>query len=248
MNVKIFEKAEQLNQYAATFITQQIKIKPNLKMGMATGRTPIGLYEELVRQHIAGALSFSQVSMYNLDEYIGLPRQHDQSFYSFMKRHLINHIDVKRHNLHIPNGSVANMNEEADRYDKLLLQAEQLDLQILGIGTNGHIGFNEPDQKLIGGTHVVELTNETKWANSKDFEKAEDVPSYAITMGLRDIMRSKKILFIALGKEKAEIIQEAFEGNISTWCPGSLLQLHPDIMVLLDKEAASLLTYNKSPC
>jgi glucosamine-6-phosphate deaminase len=243
MNLKIFETAEQLNQYAASFIAQQIKMKPNLKMGMATGRTPIGLYEDLIRQYEGGIVSFSEVNMYNLDEYIGLPREHDQSFFSFMQRQLFKHIDVKQNNLHIPNGIAANMNEEADRYDQLLQQAGQLDLQILGIGTNGHIGFNEPDQKLIGRTHVVELTNETKRANSKDFEKTqEDVPSYAITMGVKDIMRSKQILFIALGKEKAEIIKKAFEGTISTWCPGSLLQLHPNILVLLDKEAASLLT------
>ncbi|PGL70991.1 glucosamine-6-phosphate deaminase [Bacillus sp. AFS055030] len=241
MKIKIFETAEQLNQYAAYFVLQQINIKPNLKMGMATGRTPIGLYEELIKQHQSGVVSFKQVSMYNLDEYIGLPKEHNQSFYSFMQKNLYNSIDVKENNLHIPNGNAVNMDDEVSRYDQLLNQVGQLDLQILGIGTNGHIGFNEPDQHLIGGTHVVELTNETKQANSKDFEKVEDVPSYAITMGVRDIMRSKKILFIALGKDKAEIVKEAFQGNISTWCPGSFLQLHPNIMVLLDKEASSLL-------
>jgi glucosamine-6-phosphate deaminase len=242
MNVKIFDTAEQLNEYAASFIIHQINIRPNLNMGMATGRTPIGLYEELIRRYRAGAVSFNQVSMYNLDEYIGLARNHDQSFFSFMQRHLFKHIDVREDNLHIPAGTAADMEEETGRYNELLQQAGQLDLQILGIGTNGHIGFNEPSQSLIGGTHIVELTNETRQTNSKDFEEGEKVPSHAITMGVRDIMRSKKILFIALGIAKAEIVKEAFEGNISTWCPGSLLQLHPDVMVLLDKEAASLLT------
>lgn len=242
MNIKIFQTAGQLNLYAASIITQLIRIKPTLKMGMATGRTPIGLYKELVKQFKAGSVSFSQVSMYNLDEYMGLPKDHDQSFFSFMQHNLVRHIDIHPNHFHIPNGNAADMNEEAVRYDQVLRQAGPFDVQILGIGTNGHIGFNEPDQKLIGGTHVVKLTTETRVANSKDFEKQEEVPTHAITMGVRDIMRSKKILLMALGKEKAEIVKLAFEGDITTWCPGSLLQLHPDIHVLLDKEAASLLT------
>ncbi|MDQ0271006.1 glucosamine-6-phosphate deaminase [Cytobacillus purgationiresistens] len=241
MKFYFYDSASDTDQGAAKSFIKMTNGIATPKIGLATGNTPVGLYQCLVQAYNQKKISFKTFLTYNLDEYVGLTKDHPQSFAYFMNEHLFNGVDILEGNIHIPQGNVESPHVEAAKYEKLLEDAGALDVQILSIGLNGHIGFNEPGEKLHSKTHVIELTEDTRRVNSKSFPSFEEVPLSAITLGLGTIMKAKKILFIAKGFEKADIIQQAFEGPLTTDVPGSLLQLHPNIEVHLDKEAASKL-------
>lgn len=235
MEIRIFDDQSELDRYAASLFAETVRRKPDAVLGLATGSTPIGIYEKIVEEHRRG-LSFREVTTFNLDEYVGLPRNHEQSYYTYMQKHLFAHIDIRPENVHLPNGTADDLAAECARYDALLAK-HPIDIQLLGLGHNGHIGFNEPDESLIGETHVVELKRETLEANARFFTSIRDVPTHAVTMGVGAILRAKTIVLAARGTDKARIVKEALQGPITTKCPASLLQTHAHVIVLLDREA-----------
>ncbi len=231
---------KEMSRCGAEIIKAVVLLKPNACLGLATGSTPEGLYAELVNFHNEG-LDFSAVRSVNLDEYKGLTRDNDQSYYYFMNKHLFSKVNIKKENTHLPNGENPNSEEECKLYDKCIENMGGVDIQLLGIGLNGHIGFNEPADCFKRDTHCVTLSESTIKANSRFFEKYEDVPTQAYTMGIGTIMKAKKILLVANGAAKADIIKESFFGPITPQVQASVLQLHPDVTVILDKESASKL-------
>ncbi|WP_010273478.1 glucosamine-6-phosphate deaminase [Paenibacillus senegalensis] len=237
MNVYTYSSNTQLNEAAAGLIAATLQQKPNAVLGLATGSTPIGVYEKLVEMYKEGKISFKGASSFNLDEYVGLPRDHSESYYSFMHHHLFQHIDLPEDKALIPQGNTNHPKEECTRYDQLIQEAGGIDLQILGIGHNGHIGFNEPADSLSGATHVVTLHEETRKANARFFNSIDEVPTHAITVGMAAIMKAKCILLLVRGADKADIIHKALNGPITTQCPASFLQLHPNLIVMTDSEA-----------
>lgn len=237
MNIHTFQTNEQVNAAGAELIISLVRQQPHAVIGMATGSTPIGIYEQLVQSHKNGLVSFRGVTTFNLDEYVQLPADHPESYHSYMQKHLFGHIDIPAEQIHIPDGMTADLEAECARYDQMLVRAKQIDLQILGLGHNGHIGFNEPNNSLISGTHVVPLKEETRQANARFFPSIEDVPTDAITMGVGSILKAKTILLVVRGADKADIVHQALTGPITTQCPASLLQTHPRVIVLLDSEA-----------
>lgn len=239
MNIHTLRSQKELNKAGAGIITGLLQTNPKAVLGLATGGTPVGIYEELVETYREGRVSFSKATVFNLDEYVGLQRSHPKSYYSFMQQHLLGMVDIPSEQCHIPDGMAADLKTECRRYDRLLEEAGQIDLQLLGIGHNGHIGFNEPDEVLERGTHVVELTEQTRSANARFFHAPEEVPTHAITMGVGTILKAKMILLVVRGKDKADIVKQALQGPITTECPASLLQTHPHVVVLLDMEAGS---------
>ncbi|WP_159887483.1 glucosamine-6-phosphate deaminase [Paenibacillus puerhi] len=241
MNILTFQTQEALNKAGAGIITALVQTNPKARLGLATGGTPVGIYQELVDAYKAGTVSFQGVSSFNLDEYIGLERSHEASYYRFMQEQLLGHIDIAPERCHIPNGMAEDLDAECRRYEQLLEDSGQIDLQLLGLGHNGHIGFNEPDVALTRSTHVVQLREQTREANARFFDTPEQVPVQAITMGVGTILKAKMILLVVRGKDKAEIVKQALQGPITTECPASLLQTHPHVVVLLDQEAGSLL-------
>ena len=206
-----------------------------------SGSSPVGIYAKLVEMHQKGLVSFAKASSYNLDEYVNLPEDHPQSYRSFMNHHLFNQVDIDLARTHVPNGNATDLSAECLAYDLMLEENGPADLQILGIGSNGHIGFNEPDASLNSGTHVVDLLEETLEANARFFDKVEDVPRQAITMGIGGILKARQILLLVRGEEKAEAVRNAVEGPITTQCPASLLQSHPNVIVLVDEGAGKWL-------
>lgn len=238
MNKLVFKTEAALNEVAAGIIAGLLQTKPNAVLGLATGSTPVGIYKELVNLYAAGKISFREASAFNLDEYVGLPKGHPESYYTYMQNHLYNHIDMPPQNRHIPDGNAPDPEAECRRYDELLRRAGRIDLQILGIGHNGHIGFNEPAPELISGTHVVRLSDKTRQANARFFSSPDEVPATAITMGVGAILKARQILLVAKGADKAEIVRKALHGPITTEVPASLLQTHPRLTVLLTEDAA----------
>lgn len=214
-------------------------MKPDSVLGLATGSTPIGTYKYLKQMYSDGLISFSRVTTFNLDEYIGLDETSDQSYIYFMKQELFNHVDMNAHKIHIPSGITADVTLECKRYETSIRQAGGIDLQLLGIGRNGHIGFNEPDLKFEASTHLVALDEDTIKANARFFESEDEVPKTAISMGIKTIMHAKKIVLLASGKEKASTIYQMVYGDIHPELPASVLQIHPDVTVILDEAAAS---------
>ncbi|MCR2802577.1 glucosamine-6-phosphate deaminase [Paenibacillus soyae] len=240
MEIKIFETSEQLDSYAAELFTQLLNEKPNAVLGLATGSTPIGIYDKIVENFNHNKVSFSGATTYNLDEYVGLTPENDQSYAYYMNRHLFSRIDIPSSQTHLPNGMAENPEEECTRYDALL-NAHPADIQLLGLGHNGHIGFNEPDGELSAGTHVVKLKEETREANARFFASMDEVPKEAYTMGVGSILKANTILLVVRGSDKARIVKEALTGPITTQVPASLLQTHPRVIVLLDREAGRML-------
>lgn len=241
MNILKFHSDEDLAQAGANLVVSLLQSKPKAVLGLATGSSPVGVYEKLVEMYRKGLVSFSKASSFNLDEYVGLPADHPQSYRSFMNQHLFDHIDIDMAATHVPDGNAADLAAECAAYDQMLEDQGPVDLQILGIGSNGHIGFNEPDASLSGGTHVVDLLPGTREANARFFDKLEDVPNQAVTMGIGGILKAKQILLLVRGEAKAEAVRQAIEGPITTQCPASLLQSHPNVVVLLDEGAAKWL-------
>lgn len=226
------ESYEKMSRQAANIISAQVISNPDCVLGLATGSTPVGAYKQLIEWYKKGDIDFSNVTSVNLDEYVGLDGSNDQSYRYFMNNNLFNHINIKPENTFVPNGCAEDLAAEGEAYDAHIKELGGIDLQLLGIGVDGHIGFNEPDEYFVKGTHMVELDESTIKANSRFFEKEADVPRKAITMGMASIMNAKKILLIANGANKKEILEKAFYGPITPWIPASILQLHPDLTVI----------------
>ena len=228
---------EQMSQRAADLIFAQILIKPDCVLGLATGSTPIGLYEKLVEYYNDNRLDFSQVHTVNLDEYKGLNPSHNQSYHYFMNEHLFSKVNIDENNIYLPDGMEEDEMKACAEYDVILERLGGIDLQLLGIGHNGHIGFNEPSDYFSKGTNCVALSRSTIEANARFFASADEVPKYAYTMGIAGIMSAKKILLVVDSKEKADIMKEAFLGKITPKVPASILQTHPDVIIVGDVEA-----------
>ncbi|MBX4150284.1 glucosamine-6-phosphate deaminase [Paenibacillus lautus] len=241
MNIYTFRDEEQFVQTGANLISSLLHTNPRAKLGLATGSTPVGLYAKLIEMNRQGLVSFAQTTTYNLDEYVGLPENHPESYRTFMNEKFFNHVDIQIERTHVPNGNAADPKAECLNYDKMLEEFGPVDLQLLGLGHNGHIGFNEPSEALSGGTHVVELQEKTRNANARFFPTLDDVPTHAITMGVATILKARQILLLVRGEDKAEIVHRALKGPITTQCPASLLQCHPNVVVLLDQGAGRLL-------
>ena len=241
MRIIVCENYEEVSKKAAQMILSQVTLKPNSVLGLATGSTPIGMYENLVSLNKKGDIDFSEVRTFNLDEYYNLPKENDQSYHYFMYKNLFDHININPENIHIPNGMTDDVDAECERYDELIKEAGGVDIQVLGIGNNAHIGFNEPTINFEKGTHLVQLEDSTIEANSRFFDNIEDVPKKAIKMGVGSIFKSKKIMLVATGENKAEAIYNTVYGKVVPEVPASILQFHSDIVLILDKEAAKFL-------
>ena len=238
--VYVYDDYEGVSQKAFEVMEEIIK-QGKVTLGLATGSSPVGLYKRLVEANKKG-LSFKDVQTFNLDEYVGLSKNHDQSYYHFMFEQLFKHVDIDVNNVHLPKGE-GSLEEVAAEYEAMLVQ-NPLDIQLLGVGSNGHIGFNEPGTSFDSTVHVVRLKEETRQDNARFFKSIDEVPNFAITMGIQDIMRAKQILLIASGKNKAVAIKEMLEGKIREDVPCTILQKHHDVIVVLDKEAASLIKHD----
>lgn len=239
MKLHIYDTREAASEAAAALIAETVQALPAPVLGLATGGTFVGVYAELVRLARTSGIDFSRATTFNLDEYAGLPRLHPQSYYSYMVTHLFGPLGLRPEQCHLPDGSAPDPADECARYDALLAQAGRIDLQLLGIGHNGHIGFNEPDHALRSGTHVVELKPETREANARFFASPEEVPTQALTMGIGSILQARAIALVAFGADKADILARALAGPITTDCPASLLQTHGDVRVFADAAAAA---------
>ncbi len=237
-NMKFYtvENYEKLSRQAANLISAQVIMKPNSVLGLATGSSPLGVYRQLIDWYNKGDLDFSEVTSINLDEYVGLDEENDQSYRYFMQNNFFNHINIKRENTFVPNGCAEDADRECAEYDARIERVGGIDLQLLGIGLDGHIGFNEPADIFVKETHVVDLHESTIRANARFFENEDQVPKQAITMGMVSIMQAKKVLLIANGKAKKEIVEKAFFGPITPTIPASILQLHPDLTVIYAEE------------
>ena len=234
----IIDSAQNIAAMAAQQYVALLKRKPNAILGGATGSTPLGLYAELVRLNKAGEISFKDASSFNLDEYVGLDGTHDQSYRYFMDHNLFDHIDIDKSRTRVPSG--IDVSDPA-AYDKEIEAAGGVDLQLLGIGNNGHIGFNEPGTPFGSVTHIVELTESTREANKRFFKSIDEVPTHAVTMGVKTVMQARSIILMAIGPAKAPIMKEMLQGPVTENVPASVLQLHPDVTVYMDYEAAKLL-------
>ncbi|HJG82038.1 MAG TPA: glucosamine-6-phosphate deaminase [Lacrimispora saccharolytica] len=234
------ENYEELSRRAADRIAAQILVKPDCVLGLATGSTPEGTYRELVDRYETGILDFSQVSSVNLDEYKGLSGDNDQSYRYFMNHHLFDHVNIDKTRTHVPNGLEPDSDKACADYDAQIRAMGGVDLQLLGIGGNGHIGFNEPCEEFIVGTHCVDLAQSTIEANARFFASIDEVPKKAYTMGIGNIMAAKKILLLASGKGKAQAIYDTCFGPVTPHVPASVLQLHPDVVIIADEDALSL--------
>lgn len=233
MKVYCEENYDAMSKRAARIMREQIEKKPDSVLGLATGSTPVGMYKELYDA------DFSRVITVNLDEYVGLDGTHDQSYRYFMDNNLFYHTNIKPENTHVPDGTSRDAESECKRYDELLEKFSPIDMQLLGLGQNGHIGFNEPGESFIPNTHVVELTESTIEANARFFESKSDVPRKAITMGVGAIMQAKCVLMLVSGENKADAVKAAFSGPITPRVPASILQLHPNVILVGDKAALS---------
>lgn len=226
-----------MSRKAANIISAQVIMKPNCVLGLATGSTPIGTYDQLVEWYNKGDLDFSEVTTVNLDEYKGLPRTNDQSYYYFMHQHLFDRVNIDPERTNVPNGMEPDAEKECGRYEELIRSLGGVDLQLLGLGHNGHIGFNEPGEAFEKETHCVDLIESTIEANKRFFASADDVPKQAYTMGIKTIMQAKKILIVVNGENKADIVERAFFGPVTPEVPASILQLHNDVTLVGDEAA-----------
>ena len=241
MKLIVVNNYEELSKVAAKEFSKIIKEKENVVLGLATGGSPVGMYKELIRMYEQKELNFSKITTVNLDEYIGLNPEHNQSYRYFMNNNLFNHINIDKSNTFIPNGLAEDLEAQCKEYDQKIAELGGIDIQLLGVGNNGHIAFNEPNNELSSGTHIISLTDNTIEANARFFDNIDDVPRKAITMGVGGIMKAKKIILIASGESKAEAIKGIFSGKITTANPATMLQMHRDVTVIVDEAAAKLI-------
>ena len=241
MEVIIAKDYESLSKQAAIVLASQVISQPGSVLGLATGSTPVGTYKNLVAFYKEGIVDFSRTTVFNLDEYYGVAPENPCSYRWFMEDNLFKHINIRRENTHIPNGLAGDTDAECREYEEKIRQAGGIDLQLLGIGGNGHIGFNEPGDKFESQTRLVELDPGTIAANSRFFASADEVPRKAISMGIKTIMAARRIILLASGAGKAKAVYEMVRGPVTPEHPASVLQLHPQVLVLVDEEAASLL-------
>jgi len=241
MLVIVKETYDDMSKEAAKVVADRLRKKPNLVLGLATGSTPLGLYKELIRMHKEEGLDFSKVTTFNLDEYIGLPPSHDQSYHCFMHENLFKHINIDARFVHVPHGMADDIDAFCVWYEEEMKKAGGIDLQILGIGANGHIAFNEPGSSLGSRTRIKTLTKKTIDDNARFFAKKEEVPRFAITMGIGTIMDAKEVILLASKASKAEAVKAAVEGPITAMVPASMLQMHRKAIVIIDKDAGSKL-------
>ena len=237
MRVIVCENYEEMSEQAAKLVSSQLILKPESVLGLATGSTPIGLYQRLIENNKKGEIDFSQVTTFNLDEYYPIKRTNDQSYYYFMNEQLFSKVNINPENTYIPNGETKTPNDECANYEKLIKMHGGVDLQILGIGQNGHIGFNEPDANLNSKTHLTNLTENTIEANSRFFTSDEEVPRQALTMGISTILKSKKIILLASGANKSRVVSALLNDAINTSVPATMLKVHPDVVLICDKDA-----------
>lgn len=232
MNHIVVKNYEDMSKQAAVIIASQILRKKNAIMGFATGSTPIGTYQELIRLYKEGILDFSAITSFNLDEYYGVPVTDTNSYRYFMEENLFSHVNIRKDATFVPSGMASDAQAECDRYEEMIQQAGGVDLQLLGIGHNGHIGFNEPDSHFPARTHLVELAQSTIEANARFYKTRDEVPKKAVTMGIGTIMKAKSVLLLAGGKDKADIVEKTIKGPITPAVPASILQLHQDVTII----------------
>jgi len=241
MEIRVFHNAAQAGQAAAAMFASQLTEKPDSVLGLATGSTPIPTYKQLIYLYQQGAVDFSQAISYNLDEYVGLPADHPCSYHAFMMEQLFDHVNMRPEAIHVPSGVTADLEGAARAYDAAIEEAGNIDMQLLGIGRNGHIGFNEPNDHFIDGCHVVSLSPSTIEANTRFFEDSSQVPRQAVSLGIGAIMRARRVVLIATGEDKAQAVRDAVLGDVTPQVQASILRYHPNALFLLDKAAASLL-------
>lgn len=242
MKIIIVKNYEEMSKKAAQVMAELVNSKPECVLGLATGGTPVGMYENLIKMNKEGNVDFSKVTTVNLDEYVGLSGDHKKSYRFFMNDTLFNHINIDKSKTFVPNGLAENVEVECKNYDKRIVELGGIELQLLGLGGNGHVAFNEPDTHLVVGSHLTGLTQDTIDANARFFKSADEVPQTAITMGLGGIMQAKKILLIASGEGKADAVRDMMNGRITTECPASMLQMHRDVTIVIDEAAAAKLS------
>lgn len=242
MRVIIVKDTEEMGKKAADLIAGEMKKKTSFVLGLATGSTPLPLYKEFVKRNKAGKIDFSTVITFNLDEYVGLDPAHDQSYRYFMNENLFDHVNILKKNTHVPNGMAEDIDASCREYEKTIDEIGGIDYQVLGIGGNGHIGFNEPGSSLGSLTRIKTLTDETISDNARFFEKKEDVPTQAITMGIGTTMKAKKVVLLANGANKADTVKAALEGPVTSICPASALQLHRFVTYVITEDCAAKLT------
>ena len=245
MEIIVHETYEEMSVAAAQAVAEVMNTKPNAVLGLATGSTPLGLYKELVRMHRNEGLDFSQVTTFNLDEYVGLTRDHAQSYHYFMQENLFKYINIPPQNSYIPSGTTHNYQAFCKWYEQRIRECGGIDIQVLGIGSDGHIAFNEPTSSLGSRTRIKTLAKQTIDDNARFFDNAEDVPIYAITMGVGTILEAERIILVANGESKAEAVANAVEGSVTSMCTASALQLHQDVAFFLDRAATGKLTMTK---
>ncbi|WP_432667703.1 glucosamine-6-phosphate deaminase [Wukongibacter baidiensis] len=238
MKINVVDNYEEMSKEAARLVAAQIRLKPESIVGFATGSTPTGMYKELVKMYREEGLDFSKIVSFNLDEYYPIDPSSEQSYYFYMMNNLFNHINIEKDNINIPDGKAPDVEVQCRQYEERIRRVGGIDLQVLGIGPNGHIGFNEPDLKFEAETHIIDLDKKTIEANSRFFNSVDEVPKRAITMGIKTIMHARKIVLLANGSGKAEVIKEAILGSIVPNLPASILQLHQDVTIICDKEAS----------
>jgi|YelNatPaOPRAMG01_1025707.scaffolds.fasta_scaffold117398_1 glucosamine-6-phosphate deaminase len=238
MRIVITRNYDEISKKAAKIIAEQIRRKPDSVLGLPTGSTPLGVYNELIRMHKEENLDFSKVTTFNLDEYYGLGPDHPQSYHYFMFSNFFNHVNIDQNKIHIPDGLAKDIEAYCREYEEGIEKVGGIDLQLLGIGRNGHIGFNEPGSSLASRTRLAALSEETVKDNARFFQREEEVPRLVITMGCGTIMEARKILLLASGSDKADAIAATIEGPVTSQVPASILQMHPDATIIIDEEAA----------
>jgi glucosamine-6-phosphate deaminase len=242
MNIVKVKDYDEMSLKAAEILTEKVRRNPSINLGLATGGTPVGLYKQLAEDHQTNHTSYQQVKTFNLDEYVGLAGDHPNSYRHFMDKQLFRHIDINRKNTYVPLGDTDDPGQQCADYENVLKQHGGVDLQILGIGCNGHIGFNEPGTSFQSETHIVELAPSTREANARFFNSLEEVPTHAITMGIASILRSKEILLLISGEKKRNALYQLLQGEVSENFPASILRTHPCVTIIADEAAAENLT------
>jgi glucosamine-6-phosphate deaminase len=237
MEIIVCRDYEEMSERAADIFTALIATKPDCVLGLATGSTPIGTYKMLCERYKKGEVDFSRVTTFNLDEYYPMAKDHPQSYHYFMNEQLFSHVNIDKACTHIPDGLSSEPDKMGEEYDRMIQEAGGIDLQLLGIGRNGHIGFNEPAETLIAGTHLTPLTEDTILANARFFTSREEVPTHAVSMGMASILGARAILLLISGKDKSQALRMLREDTITTACPATLLKLHPNVTILCDREA-----------